>query len=270
MYKKYKTALSIAGSDPSGGAGIQADIKTFSALGCYGMSVITALTAQNTLGVQAVERLPLSFVKQQLYSIFDDVEVDVVKIGMLHRAEIVKAVADKLSERGCRAVVLDPVMVAKSGDPLVDDEAIEVIREQLLPITTIITPNIPEAARLLECREAGCVEEMKEQGFLLLEKGAEAVLMKGGHLPESEDAIDLLVMRDGTAMAFSEPRVLTQNTHGTGCTLSSAIAAYLAHALPLSEAVRDAKTYLTRALHEGADYRLGAGKGPPNHFWNRW
>jgi len=265
MSKKYTTALTIAGSDCSGGAGIQADLKTFCAIGCYGMSVITALTAQNTQGVQSVERVSDVFIREQLQSIFDDIEVNAVKIGMLHRPEVVRVVASTLRERRPRHVVLDPVMVAKSGDKLLSEEAVAAVRDELLPLVTLITPNLPEIATLLGAQEPRTVADMRSAGGALLELGAPAVLVKGGHLV-GEEAIDLLITSSSTREYYSE-RIETKNSHGTGCTLSSAIAAYLARGLALEDAVEEAKRYLTGALREGASFELGHGKGPVHHLW---
>lgn len=263
--QKYTTALTIAGSDCSGGAGIQADLKTFCAMGCYGISVITALTAQNTQGVQSVESVPVKFIREQLQSIFDDIRVDAVKIGMLHRPEVVRVIATTLRERRPDNVVLDPVMVAKSGDKLLTAEAVAAVKEELLPLVTVVTPNLPEIATLLDAREPSTVNEMRSAGRALLELGTPAVLVKGGHLA-GEDAIDIL-LDASSDREYRSKRIETKNSHGTGCTLSSAIAAYLAKGLALEDAVGEAKRYLTGALREGALYELGRGKGPVHHLW---
>ncbi|STV87736.1 phosphomethylpyrimidine kinase [Klebsiella michiganensis] len=220
---KRINALTIAGTDPSGGAGIQADLKTFSALGAYGCSVITALVAQNTRGVQSVYRIEPDFVAAQLDSVFSDVRIDTTKIGMLAETDIVEAVAERLARYQIKNVVLDTVMLAKSGDPLLSASAVETLRQRLLPQVSLITPNLPEAAALLAAPHARTEKEMLEQGRALLGMGCGAVLMKGGHLDDAESP-DWLFTRDGE-QRFTAPRVQTKNTHGTGCTLSAALAA---------------------------------------------
>lgn len=258
--------LSIAGSDPSGGAGIQADLKTFSALGCYGMAAITALTAQNTRGVTGVHIPPASFVVAQIDAIFDDVTVAAVKIGMLADAEIVAAVADCLRRHNPPAVVLDPVLVATSGDSLGAPGVVEAMRQHLFPLATLVTPNLPEAATLAGMPEPADLAGLEGLASRLHEMGAPAVLVKGGHL-SGESAEDVLF--DGTSLThFSAPRIDTRNTHGTGCTLSSAIAAHLARGLPLVDAIRAAKAYLTAALEASEALSVGSGHGPVHHF--RW
>ncbi|MBV2363195.1 bifunctional hydroxymethylpyrimidine kinase/phosphomethylpyrimidine kinase [Streptomonospora nanhaiensis] len=261
--------LSIAGSDPSGGAGIQADLKTFSALGGYGMAVITALTAQSTTGVTAVHEVPGHFVAAQLETLLGDVRVDAVKIGMLANAEVVEAVADALDRHAPPHVVLDPVMVAKSGDRLLAPEAIEAVRTRLVPRVDLITPNLPEAAELLGEEERHDLSSMREQAERLLALGARRVLLKGGHL-QGESSTDLLVAPDGRVATFTAERVATRNTHGTGCTLSSAIAALLPRRRDYDDAVRDAKDYLTEALRRADDLDVGRGKGPTHHFHAWW
>ena len=216
-------ALTIAGSDSGGGAGVQADLKTFSALGAYGMSVITALTAQNTQGVQAVHAVPPEFISAQCQAVFSDIRVDAVKIGMLADAEIIGAVAAALRQWQPACIVLDPVMVAKGGHRLLADAAVDALRQQLLPLASLVTPNLPEAAALLGCNEATSETEMVAQGEALLKTGCQAVLMKGGHLA-GDNSPDWLISTQGT-MPFRAMRIATQNTHGTGCTLSSAITA---------------------------------------------
>jgi hydroxymethylpyrimidine/phosphomethylpyrimidine kinase len=258
-------ALTIAGSDSSGGAGIQADLKTFSALGVYGASVVTALTAQNTRGVQGVFPVPASFVVEQLASVMGDLDVKAVKTGMLANAAIVRAVADDLGRRPKRPLVVDPVMVATSGDLLLEPDAVESIVRTLLPLADVVTPNLAEAARLAERPIAGTLDDMVAQGRLILSFGARAVLVKGGH-GEGSDAIDVLVTADGQRM-FSGPRFNTPHTHGTGCTLSSAIAACLARGLALTEAVARAKTYVSDAIAAGRDLGVGHGHGPVDHLY---
>lgn len=260
--------LSIAGSDPSGGAGIQADLKTFSALGCYGMAVLTALTAQNTRGVSAVHVLPPKFVAAQIIDVFADVEVAAVKIGMLATGEVARVVGELMAKHPRVPVVLDPVLVATSGDSLGAPDVVEAMRRDLLRLATVITPNLPEAARLgdrpVPKDEAG----MKLLAERLHALGARAVLVKGGHLA-GPTAVDILF--DGEQHhIFVAPRVVTDNTHGTGCTLSSAIAAHLAAGRSLVDSVRAAKIYLTRALDESGRLRVGTGHGPVHHFHALW
>ncbi|MET0276785.1 MAG: bifunctional hydroxymethylpyrimidine kinase/phosphomethylpyrimidine kinase, partial [Pseudorhodoplanes sp.] len=239
-------AVTIAGSDSGGGAGIQADLKTFSALGVYGASVIAALTAQNTKGVTAIHDVPADFVTAQIDAVFSDLAVDAVKIGMLSNPQTIHAVADGLAKYNQHKVVLDPVMVAASGDRLLKAEAIDVLRTVLIPKAMVITPNLPEAAALLDAPIAQSESEMQAQGERLLALGAKAVLMKGGHGAGAE-SVDLLIEPTSIARLAAE-RIATQNTHGTGCTLSSTIAAGLAKGLSLAEAVRDAKAYITAAI----------------------
>lgn len=260
-------ALTIAGSDSSGGAGIQADLKTFSALGVYGASVITALTAQNTLGVQGIFDVPPDFVSRQMDSVFSDLPVGAVKIGMLSAPATIDAVF-----QGVRTytgpVVLDPVMVAASGDPLLTESAVNTLKSKLLPRADLLTPNLPEAARLLDQPVRRSEAEMAEQGRALLALGARAVLMKGGH-GEGPDAVDLLVQPSGIKR-FSSPRITSRNSHGTGCTLSSAIGAGLAKGLALEAAVGEAKTYIQAAILAADRLQIGAGHGPTHHFHAFW
>lgn len=257
--------LSIAGTDPTAGAGIQADLKTFSALGAYGLTVITALVAQNTQGVRAVHEVPTDFLTAQLDSVFDDVRVDAVKIGMLGSAEIIETVADVLAQRRAPNVVLDPVMVAKSGDRLLAADAVGALRERLLPLSDLITPNLPEAADLLGTTEAETEAEMREQVNELTRLGPHAVLLKGGHLGTA-DSPDLLAI-DGEVHTMGGPRVATKNTHGTGCTLSSAVAALRPQRSGWPAAVEDAKAYLTGALRAADQLDVGGGRGPVHHFY---
>lgn len=260
-------ALTIAGTDPSGGAGIHADLKTFSALGAYGMSVITAQVAQNTQGVQAVLPTPLDFLEKQFFSVIDDVRVDSVKVGALVNPEIVALVAKLLRDHPQPFVVLDTVMIAKGGHPLLVQEAVDTIRDEMLPLSSIITPNLPEAAALLETREAQNYEEMVEQGQALLKLGPKSVLMKGGHLT-CDESPDVLVTAD-EVVRFDAKRVKTKNCHGTGCTLSAAIVAlYPEHGLV--EAVRLAKEYITGALEHADRLEVGKGIGPTHHFYRWW
>ncbi|MEW5422715.1 bifunctional hydroxymethylpyrimidine kinase/phosphomethylpyrimidine kinase [Amorphus sp. 3PC139-8] len=263
-------ALTIAGTDPSGGAGIQADLKTFAALGVYGASVITALVAQNTQGVRAIHDVPVDFIRAEIDSVFDDLIVDAVKIGMLSKPAVIQTVADALDAHGAGQIVLDPVMIAASGDPLLDEDAIGHVRDVLLPRAHLITPNLPEAATLLDTETAETPEAMEAQAERLLALGPAAVLLKGGHGSGAQSA-DLLVSRDGGAPRwFVADRIATKNTHGTGCTLSSAIAAGLAKGLPLADAVAAAKTYLTEALAAADTLTIGKGRGPVHHFHALW
>ena len=259
--------LSIAGSDPSGGAGIQADLKTFSALGVYGMSVITALTAQNTRGVRSFQVVDATFVAEQIDAIFEDVRVDAVKIGMVATADIAAVVTERLRWHAAHNVVLDPVMVAKSGDRLLRDDAVAAIRDLLVPLASVITPNLPEAAVLVAGTTPGSITDMRQMVRDLHRLGSEFVLLKGGHLT-GNDSTDLLF--DGqTITELSDQRIATRNTHGTGCTLSAAIAALLPH-VGMVEAVRRAKAYLTAALVASDRLTVGGGHGPVHHFHALW
>jgi hydroxymethylpyrimidine/phosphomethylpyrimidine kinase len=261
-------ALTIAGSDSSGGAGIQADLKTFAALGVYGASAITALTAQNTQGVDAVLVVPPDFVARQIRTVTRDLDLRAVKIGMLATSEIIEAVAEQLKALEGTPVVLDPVMVAASGDVLLDEDAIETLRKVLLPRATLITPNLPEAAKLLDQVEAKSERDMRAQAEALRALGAQAVLIKGGHA-DGPDAVDILVDAEGE-LRLTAPRVATENTHGTGCTLSSAVAAELAKGASVREAVTRAKAYVTAALQHANELRIGKGRGPVHHFHALW
>lgn len=261
------TALTIAGSDPSGGAGIQADLKTFSANGVYGMSALTALTAQNTQGVSAVETVPPEFVIAQIRDVLADIPVDAVKIGMIATAPIAEAVVVALADYS-GPIVLDPVMVAKGGHPLLPPEAVLSLEKHLLPRATVLTPNLPEAAAILGVEEATNEDEMIAQGNALIAMGPKAVLVKGGHL-DGADSTDVLVTLAGVTR-FSVPRVATKNTHGTGCTLSAAIAAELAKVADIPAAVAAAKTYLTGAVAAADDLDIGNGHGPTHHFHAIW
>jgi hydroxymethylpyrimidine/phosphomethylpyrimidine kinase len=261
--------LTIAGSDPSGGAGIQADLKTFSALGGYGMSVIAGLTAQNTLGVRSVFPVPSGFVSEQLDAIFDDIRVDAVKIGMLGTTEVVDVVAGVLSEREPPYVVLDPVMVAKSGDRLLAEDAVAHLRDVLLPKVDLITPNLPEAAVLLGIEEAGDESTMASQIGALSALGP-SVLLKGGHL-DGRESPDLFLEAGATSpIRLTAARVETKNDHGTGCTLSSAIAALRPQRDDWISAIRDAKDYLTAALEAAGRLDVGSGHGPVHHHYRWW
>lgn len=255
--------LSIAGSDPSGGAGIQADLKTFSALGVYGMAVITSLTAQNTRGVAGVADVPPDFVAKQIQAVFADIKVNAVKIGMLSNAKIIVAVAEMIEKYNPPHVVLDPVMVATSGDTLISGDAVDVLKSRLVPLCDVLTPNIPEAEKLT--RKA--VLEMDIAAAELLQLGAGAVYLKGGHL-KGNNASDLL-HSEKISEFFDAPRIETKNTHGTGCTLSSAIAAYLARGMNLREACAAAKAYVTSAIIHSDELNVGSGTGPLHHMYQR-
>ncbi len=261
------TALTIAGSDSGGGAGIQADLKTFSALGVYGASAITGLTAQNTLGVLSVEAVSNAMVSAQIGAVLDDIPMGAVKIGMLGTAGIVETVATALSGYD-GPIVLDPVMVAKSGDPLLSEDAIAALIRDLLPRAAILTPNLPEAARLLGRAPASSPDEAEAQGRALLSMGPDAVLMKGGH-GAGAVCTDLLVGKDGTTR-LEAARIDTRNTHGTGCSLSSAIAAELAKGRDLTEAVRHAHLWLHEAIAHADRLDIGSGHGPVHHFHEVW
>jgi len=261
-------AVTIAGSDSGGGAGIQADLKTFSALGVYGASVIAALTAQNTKGVTGIHDVPPAFVAAQIDAVFSDLKVDAVKIGMLSNAGVIEAVTNGLNRHAAKNVVLDPVMVATSGDRLLDPAAMDALRKKLIPRADLITPNLPEAAALLETAVATTEAEMQAQAGRLIASGAKAVLMKGGH-GSGPEAVDLLVDAN-SVMRFAAARIDTKNTHGTGCTLSSAIAAGLAKGLTLKDAVRAAKDYTTAAIAASHKLSVGTGHGPVHHFHNWW
>ena len=257
-------ALTIAGSDSSGGAGIQADLKTFAALGVYGASVITALTAQNTLRVSGIHQVPAEFVTAQIDAVFSDLAVGAVKIGMVAQLDNIDAIAAGLKRWSPKHVVLDPVIVATSGDRLVASEAIEALRSKLIPCASIITPNLPEAAALLGEPVAESEAAVEHQGKRLLAMGCRAVLIKGGH-GEGAESIDYLIDPQGTR-ALAAPRVATKNTHGTGCSLSSAIAAGLAKGEGLETAVRNAKAWISAAISAADRFSVGHGHGPIHHF----
>ena len=260
---RYPRVLSIAGSDSGGGAGIQADLKTFAALGCFGMTAITALTAQNTCGVRAIHGVPPEMLRDQIDAVLEDIGVDAVKIGMLHAPEIVHTVAQALDHHALRQVVFDPVMVATSGAVLIDKAAVAVLVRELFPRVTLITPNLDEAA-LLVGRALQSEQDMEAAAATLLDQGANAVLLKGGHLP-GNTVSDLLLQRNGEKQWMRAPRIASPNTHGTGCTLSSAIAAHLALGEPLVQAVESARNFIRGALQAGAEVRTGQGSGPLNH-----
>lgn len=260
---RYARVLSIAGSDSGGGAGIQADLKTFSALGCYGMTAITAITAQNTLGVMGIHGVPAAMLEAQLDAVLQDIGTDAVKIGMLHAPETVRTVADAIRRHNLRHVVLDPVMVATSGDKLIAEETVEVLVRELFPLATLVTPNLDEAGWLIG-RPIHSAGDMEAAAQDLLRLGASSVLLKGGHLP-GDWVVDLLADEAGLRYTLESARIVTHNGHGTGCTLSSAIAAHLAQGLTLQNAVVQARAYVVGAIAAGAQVHTGKGQGPLNH-----
>lgn len=268
--KTYARALTIAGSDPSGGAGIQADLKTFSALGCYGMSAITAVVDENTVGVYGVHPIPTDFVAGQIRSCLDDIGADAIKIGMLHSSELISAVGRTLDEYDISNIVLDPVMVATSGDDLLQADAVETLKEVLIPRVRVITPNIPEAEILMGCSITK-QNELPEYARALSEQcGGVSVLLKAGHLSDRA-IIDIFYNAEtGELLKLRSERLDTPNTHGTGCTLSSAFAALLAHGLKLNDAAKVAQNYIADAIKEGSAYAVGKGHGPVHHFHNWW
>lgn len=262
--ERVRTALTIAGSDSGGGAGIQADLKTFSALGVFGMSALTAITAQNTLGVTAVFELPPDIVAAQIDAVVTDIGADAAKTGMIANSEIIKVVAAKVREHGISTLVVDPVMVATSGDRLLREEAVQALRTDLLPLATVVTPNLPEAGVLIG-REVASLDEMRDAAREIVGLGARSVIVKGGHL--DGDAVDIFY--DGQRfLELPARRIETTSTHGTGCTLASAIAALLAKGEPLEQAITQAKAYVTAAIEHA--YPIGHGHGPVHHFHQWW
>ena len=264
--KKYNRVLTIAGSDSGGGAGIQADIKAISAMGCYAASAITAITVQNTLGVQAVHPVPLDILEGQIDAVLSDIGADAIKIGMLHSAEVVNLVAEKIEQYGIRNVVLDPVMVSTSGHRLIEEDAVEVIKSRLMPLARVITPNLPEAEILAGTKIDG-EDQFDGIARRLSDNGNVSVLLKAGHLEEDTLVDYFYNAEDGTMTLLPSKRVCTRNTHGTGCTLSSAFAAALARGEDLTAAAASAKAYIEQAIISGAEYEIGGGHGPVNHFW---
>ncbi|MEJ2222521.1 MAG: bifunctional hydroxymethylpyrimidine kinase/phosphomethylpyrimidine kinase [Desulfobacterales bacterium] len=267
--KEYCKVLTIAGSDSGGGAGIQADLKTFSAIGCYGMSAITALTAQNTRGVSGIHAVPPDFAVQQIDAVFSDMGADAVKIGMLYSAELIEAVSEALKKHDARKIVLDPVMVAQSGDKLLQDDAIEAIKTHLMPLADVVTPNIPEASVLCgrQLKQWSDIESATET---LARHGSRSILIKGGHGDQNESTDLLFLARENRFVSLTADRIQTRNNHGTGCTLSSAIAAYMAKGRDIEAAVQKAKSFMNRAIAAGAGYNLGHGHGPVHHFFQWW
>lgn len=266
--RSYKV-LTIAGFDGSGGAGIQADLKTFSALGCYGTTVLTALPVQNTLGVRSIYNIKTVCIEEQIKAILDDMQMDAVKIGMLHRPDIIEAVANILSRYSAINIVLDPVMASKNGYMLLLPDAIATLKEKLIPIVNVLTPNLFETSKLLG-REIETKTQMEQAALDLVEMGPQAVIVKGGHLKGNCD--DCLCMKNSNIEIhwLSNPRIQTKNTHGTGCTFSAAIAAFLARGLPIFDAVSLAKQYLTQSIEAGAHVKIGQGNGPVHHFHQLW
>jgi hydroxymethylpyrimidine/phosphomethylpyrimidine kinase len=266
--KTYNNVLTIAGSDSGGGAGIQADLKTISALGCYGTSVITAITAQNTLGVTAIHPVPPEIVEKQLQAVLSDIGADAVKIGMLHSEEIIETVANALKTFGLQKIVLDPVMVATSGDKLIEDNTVDALVGNLFPLAEIITPNIPEA-EILTGMKITTRDDMTGSALKLLENGSRSVLLKGGHL-NGDVLYDIYVHENeqNQIRIFDNKYIHTNNVHGTGCTLSSAIASFMAQGVETEPAVEMAILYLQGAIKHGMNYRTGHGNGPVNHFFN--
>lgn len=265
--KHYNRVLTIAGSDSGGGAGIQADIKAISAMGCYASSAITAITVQNTLGVEAVHAVPLDILRGQIEAVMEDIGADAVKIGMLHSAEVVEIVAEAIEKYHIRNVVLDPVMVSTSGHRLIEEDAIGALRERLLPLARVITPNIPEAEIL-----AGVSIERNDSLPAVAKQlslgGKVSVFLKAGHLSDEQLVDYLYNAEDDTLTPLPSERIDTPNTHGTGCTLSSALAAALARGEALTDAARSAKEYINKAIVSGANYTIGHGHGPVDHFWH--
>lgn len=267
MKKRYSRVLTIAGSDSGGGAGIQADIKAISAMGCYAASAITAITVQNTLGVQGVHPVPLDILEGQIEAVLSDIGADAIKIGMLHSAEVVNLVADMLEKYRIRNVVLDPVMVSTSGHRLIEKEAVEVIQTRLIPLSRVITPNIPEA-EILTGQRIGSESDFDGATRSLSDGGRISVFLKAGHL-EGESLADYFYnAEDDTMVRLPSRRIMTKNTHGTGCTLSSAFAAALAKGEDLNSAAVSAKAYIEQAIISGAEYQIGGGHGPVNHFFD--
>jgi len=267
--KEYCKVLTIAGSDSGGGAGIQADLKTFSAIGCYGMSVITVLTAQNTRGVIGIHAVPPAFVVQQLEAVFTDIGADAVKIGMLYSAALIEAVAEALKKHGARKIVLDPVMVAQSGDKLLQDDAVDAIKAHLMPLADVVTPNMPEAS-ILTGHSLKNSKDIERAAETLAQHGSRSILIKGGHGAENQSTDLLFLVRENRFIRLEAERIETRNNHGTGCTLSSAIAGYLAKGHDIEAAVQKAKTFMNRAIAAGAQYQIGHGHGPVHHFFQWW
>jgi hydroxymethylpyrimidine/phosphomethylpyrimidine kinase len=262
---RYPVVLSIAGSDSGGGAGIQADLKTMSALGCFGTTAITAITVQNTVGVFEIHTIPVHIVVGQIQAVMDDVKPSAIKIGMVYSAELAIAISETLNRYPGVPVIFDPVMVASSGNRLIEDDTVATFKERLLPLATLLTPNLDEAAILAEM-EINTSFDMKQAALRLLQYGCKAVLIKGGHL-EGADLFDIYRNQDGNERVFSSARVDTNNTHGTGCTLSSAIASFIALGHDLQDSIAKSINYTHHAIEQGKEVTTGAGHGPLNHFF---
>lgn len=267
--QQFGKVLTIAGFDGSGGAGIQADLKTFSALGCYGASALTALPIQNTMGVKSIYAIETACLEDQIKAIFEDIPLNAIKIGMLHRNEIIESVANLLTHYNAKNIVLDPVCIAKSGNRLLKPEAICSLKERLLPLTTVLTPNLLEASELLG-REVQNKLQMENAALDLIEMGPQAVIVKGGHL--NGDCDDCLCLKNPCVQIhwLSASRIQSRNTHGTGCTFSAAIAAFLARGFSILDSVNQAKKYLTKAIEGGKSLEIGRGNGPLHHFHHLW
>jgi len=270
--KEYARVLTIAGSDSGGGAGIQADLKTFSALGCYGMSAISALTAQNTVGVSGIHDVPADFIVDQINAVFDDIGVDAIKTGMLHRPEVIQKISCILKERDITNLVVDPVMVAKSGDKLLLDEAIAALKEELIPLATVLTPNIPEAEMLLD-RRLDSSKDLAQAAKDLCGLGPQAAVVKGGHLKDNVSDDWLFIKkteRIGLAIQLHCERIETNNLHGAGCSFSAAIASFLALGNTIEHATNLSREFITGAITAGSHFKLGHGNGPIKHFYKFW
>jgi len=267
--RTYHKVLTIAGSDSGGGAGIQADIKTFAALGCYGMSVITAITAQSTMGITAIHGVPQDVVQAQLEAVLSDMGADAVKIGMLYSSELVETIAGQLKKHHIGNIVLDPVMAAHDGVELLNDQTLKAIKELLMPMAAVVTPNLPEAS-VLSGREINGLKDMKLTARELAKYGSRSILIKGGHSRKTDCTDILFINSEDRFVTLTGPRIATRNLHGTGCTLSSAIAAFLSKGHPLEDAVRSAREYLVGAVQAGADYHIGNGDGPVHHCYRSW
>ena len=267
--KQYRKVLTIAGSDSGGGAGIQADLKTFSAIGCYGMSVITALTAQNTRGVNGIHAVPPAFAVEQIDAVLSDIGADAIKIGMLYSAELIEAVAAALRRHGAQKIVLDPVMLAQSGDKLLQDEAVESIKAYLMPLAEVVTPNLPETV-VLTGQSIRSRQDVESAARAIAVHGSRSILIKGGHGDDNQSSDLLYLAAKDRPVWLTAQRIQTRNNHGTGCTLSSAIAAYLARGHEIEPALQKAKVYMNQAIAAGAAYTIGEGHGPVHHFFQWW
>lgn len=263
---KYASVLTVAGSDSGGGAGIQADLKTFSALGCFGTSAITAITIQNTMGVKGIHSVPADIVAGQIAAVMEDIKPAAIKIGMVHSVDLAYAISDSLQKYSEVPVVFDPVMVATSGDKLIEDNTVNVIKNVLFPLSQLITPNLDEAV-VLTGQAINNEQDMKEAASALIKMGCKAVLLKGGHL-KGENIFDVYADEQGKMVLFTSPYIHSNNVHGTGCTLSSAIAAYLAMNYSMPDAIVKGREYILKAIDEGKDVQTGQGNGPLNHFFN--